>query len=329
MADTRTLEERLASSQAFRTLRAEREVVNSLGQLGWDARHSPFYKDMATGKPRELDAIGRRIWEGRDSIGPMTARVNLFVEVKSNRDFHVLCAGQAMQSRRFEGNEYWLGYCERTLANLASAAAEFGLKPSEARDFMHGVEKICFPKDTMRVAPFRIDAMPAKHSFTAFRETNTSLEKDLDNSVLWRAVSALRSAVSSARGEIIEGIIGDARVDMEVARRHKKSVVTHAGVIHARSAYIDFYVPIVAIESRLWSAESPEPVEIEWFRLVENNLLGGSENWTDVVNLAHLNTYLSAVTAYFKRTFADLGATETDLSLQTQHFNHTDDSGSP
>lgn len=315
MADPKSLEERLAASEAFRTLRAEREAVDAMGRHGWDARHSPFYKDRATGKFRELDAIGRRIWESIDPKVRITARVHLFVEVKSSREFHILCAGQALSSRRFQGNEYWLGYCEETLSKLGSAAAEFGLKPSEVKDFIHGVEKICFPKHTMRVTHFRIDAMPAVHSFTAFRETNTSLEKDLDNSVLWRAVSALRSAVSSAKGEMIEGIVGDSRVDMEAARRHKKSFISQAGTIDNRSSSIDFYVPIVVIESRLWSAESDTPVEIEWFRLVENNVLGGSENWTDVVNRAHLNTYISAVTEYFERTFANLGAAEMHLSL--------------
>ena len=317
MADPKSLEERLAASEAFRTLLAERYAVDALARQGWDARHSPFYKDKATGKPRELDAIGRRVWESTNPGARMTARVNLFIEVKSCRDFHILCAGKASPNRRFDGNEYWLGYCEETLARLGSAAAEFGLKPSEVKDFMHGVEKICFPKHTMRVAPFRIDAMPAIQSFTAFRETNTSVEKDLDSSVLWRAVSALRSAVSSAKGEMIEGIVGDSRVDMEVARRHKKPFVSRAGTIDARSASIDFYVPIVAIESRLWSADSHKPVEIEWFRLVENNLLGGSENWTDVVNMAHLNSYVSAVTTYFEHAFAELASADMDLSLGT------------
>ncbi len=313
MADSKTLEEKLAASEAFRTLRAEREVVDALTRHGWDARHSPFYRDGVTGKFRELDATARRIWHSVERKPPITARVHLFVEVKSAREFHILCASAAASSRRFQANEYWLGYCEDTLAQLAGAAAEFGLKPSQVKDFIHGVEKICFPKHTMRVAPFRIDAMPAVNSYSAFRETNIGAEKDLENSVLWRALTGVRSAITRSKSEMVEGIVGDARVDMEVARRNRKGPLAYTGVIESRASAIDLYVPIVVIESRLWSAERESPAELPWFRLVENTLYGGSENWADVVNNRHLDSYLAALSEYFGGTFSELGAAEMSL----------------
>lgn len=308
MTEHRPIEEKLASSEAFRTLRSELSAVEAMRTHGWAASHSPYYKDVVTGKLRELDAVGRRLWEKNRKPTKTLARVNLFVEVKSASDFHVLCAGAASDQQSFVSNEYWLGYCEETQRRVRQAVEEFGLSKTQSRDFLHQVEQLCFPRHTMRTSALRINPLPAAHCYSAFRETNGDKEKELDNSVMWRAVSALRSAVASAREDMIEGFVGDLKVDLEISRRHNEAPSTNLFTLEHRASTIDLYIPIVLIESRLWSAEGESPEEIPWFRLLENDFIGSSQRWTDVVNQKHFEEYLSALTKHITECYKKVRA---------------------
>lgn len=67
-------------------------------------------------------------------------------------------------------------------------------------------------------------------------------------------------------------------------------------------------MPVVVLQSRIWSAHSTEPEELKWFRLVQYSTFGGAEDWIDVVNQRHLEEYLEASSRYFERAFRKVRA---------------------
>jgi hypothetical protein len=315
MEGSQPFEVQLASSDAFRAFRAEHAVVEAAREHRWPVSHGPLYLDSLTNKLRELDVAGRRIWKKPRKSGEIYARVHLLVEVKSASGYHVLCAGAAPWHGRFGENEYWIGYCEQSQRAMASVAEEFGLTPEQTREFIHKAEKICFPRHTMLTSVLRICPMPVEHCYSAFREANLKAEKELDNSVLWRAVSALRSAIASERLASIEAVVSDLRIDMEVARRHKKPISTYTFGVESRGSAIDLYIPVVVIGSRLWSAAGASPEELKWFRLVEKTLSGDSTRWTDVVNERYFGDYLARLGDHLGRQFKRARAKERVPSL--------------
>lgn len=308
MAD---LTKMIASSDAYRSLVAERDVATHLRTLGWRSSQSPYYTDILTGKAREIDVIATRYWEKPRKSRDILARVNLFVEVKSARDFHILCAGEAASQCSFGSNEHWLGYSSKALVRIEERLLAFRLEHALVKRFMHRVEQIAFPRNTMRTASLRAKPVNAQYCFSAFRETNGKLEKDLDNSVLWRAASALRSSVRSAQNDIVEAMLEDINIDLEVACRRKIDPIEMAsGTIERHACTLNLYSPAIIVDSYLWSAQDDNPLEIEWFRFVQLGTYGELLWWVDVVNRRYLNNYFQALSKHFEEFFRTVRAKE-------------------
>lgn len=308
MAPPASVDEILKGSEAYKSLRVEQEVAACVAQLGWITTQSPYYLDVKTGKLRELDIVATGYWQKPNKTGDLLAKVNLFIEVKTNSDFHILCAGSIAKSPPFENNEYWIGYSQETLAKIEQQLGRFHMEHEEILNFLHKVEMIAFPQDAMRTSILRLKPPPIKHCFSAFRETNGKSDKDLDNSVLWRAASALRSAVASSKAERMEGLAGDLGTDLEVARRLRLPFQSAMGTIDIHVRTINLFLPIVVIQSRIWSTLGNDPEELKWVRLIQFGTFGDTQDWVDVVNYNHVEEYLRTQSEYFENSFKKVRA---------------------
>lgn len=295
---------KLINSSAYRSIRAEQDVVACLRSHKWLASQSPFYRDSTTGKTREIDAVGIRSWEKKRKNDSISAQTNLYIEVKSAKDSHLLLSGSTKAPDQFKSNEYWIGYDEETIEAVSRMLDKVGFDNEMTRKFLHGLEKTAFPRDTMRTSELRVAPYPDVQCFSAFRETNIGADKDLDNSVLWRAFTALRSAVDSKKKQLIEHLISDLSLDIEVAQRDNDDPID-AGffTIERRSSHIKFFHPIVVIDSMLWSVVDGQPIELPWFRFVQINSDGHVEWWCDVVNSSSFGKLSDSMTKYYERTF--------------------------
>jgi len=85
-----TIETKLQRSDALRSLTMEKEVVRRLRRLGWECVHSCYFKDLETTKLREIDVVAQRDWTKKLQGGSQVARVNLVIECKSVRGYHLL-----------------------------------------------------------------------------------------------------------------------------------------------------------------------------------------------------------------------------------------------
>lgn len=303
MTNSNSVSDLLLASEAFCSLRAEQEVVACLEKLGWRAVQSPYYMDGKTSKLRELDVVASKHWVVRRKAGDLHARIKILVEVKSNSDFHVLLAGNGGFFHSFGENEYWIGYCEDTQKSIADRLLKREIAREEILDFLTYVEEVAFPRHTMRTAVLRLSPPPVEHCYSAFRETNIKTEKDLDNSVVWRAASALRSAVLSAKQDGIDGMLQDLETAVEMCRRYQEPLSDAIEPIDRESRSIDMYLPVVVIQSRIWSAIGKTPAELKWARLIQHGIAGDSQTWFDVVNLDYWEEYLTMQSSYFEKEF--------------------------
>ena len=179
MANQPSLSEILKNSDACKSLRAEQGVAACLARLGWCTRQSPYYLDRKTEKVRELDIAASGYWRKPRKAGDIVARVDLFIEVKTNSDFHILCAGPTDSPVAFGSNEHWIGYSKETHKKVEEQLSRFQLEHEEVLNFLHHVEEMSFPKDTMRTSALRIVPPPIEHCFSAFRETNGKTDKEI------------------------------------------------------------------------------------------------------------------------------------------------------
>lgn len=308
MTEQTDIIEILKRSEAHRSLRAEHDVANCLKEMGWKVTQSPYYLDKKTKKLRELDVIASGLWIKPLKSGDLHAKVNIFIEVKTNTNFHILLSGTTSNSFSFNGNEHWIGYSDEAQKKIEEMLPRFDMENHNVLDFIHHVEKIAFPKHIMRTSKLRLKPPPEENCFSAFRETNGKTEKDLDNSVMWRASLALRSAIQSAQEELNEGLAKDLGADLEVARREKLPYTDAIETIKLHACTINLYLPVVVIQSRIWSSQSSNPKELKWARVVQLETYGNTKDWVDVVNFNHLEEYISTRTEYFDRSFKKLQA---------------------
>ncbi|QPR55038.1 hypothetical protein [Aeromonas allosaccharophila] len=89
MTESKPIDKKLAQSDAFHSIKAEHTALNILNTHGWKPIHSPYYKDMISGKLRELDLAGRQIWCKNIGKHELIARIHIYVEIKSAPAFHI------------------------------------------------------------------------------------------------------------------------------------------------------------------------------------------------------------------------------------------------
>src|SRR5687768_1482149 len=94
LADEKDINTRLIRSDSVKSLMAEQEVVEAFRKMHWwTVEHGSFYRDIVTGKVRELDVRARRNWSTGGPIDSVRdARLEVLVEVKSIRGFHLIFA---------------------------------------------------------------------------------------------------------------------------------------------------------------------------------------------------------------------------------------------
>lgn len=303
MTDTTDIVHILKNSEAYKSLRDEKTVASQLKKIGWKVVQSPYYLDDKTKKLREIDVIASKRWRKKTSGKDLTATVKIFVEVKSNSGFHILLSGMTNNSYSFGSNEHWMGYDNKSQDRIENMLSRFQMDNEDVLNFTHHIEKIAFPDYTMQTSELRLKPPQEKECFSAFRETNGKKEKDLDNSVLWRAALALQSSVTSSKEETNKSLVIDLKTDLEVARRDNEDFTSNTSTIESHACSIDFYLPIVVSQSRIWSSEAHEPRELKWARINQLDVYGDADNWFELVNILYLEEYLELRTKYFENEF--------------------------
>jgi hypothetical protein len=300
------LEEKLRSSDAYHSLVMEKEVAGVLAHLGWRTIHSCFFMDPETGKLREVDVVARQLWKKKSRRGDKLVRIHIIVECKSARDYHLLFSREEVEEVRKDMflrlHAEWIGWESQNRSRLIAALSELGVSSRDLLALSEGFSEWAYPNEVMSVDGLHLEPSDATLYSSAFRETNTKNEKDLDSSVLWRAGQSVLAAVQGFREEIIKFHLSWMAGAAKSALQAKESVVDKVKWVYSDHArMIDLYHPVVVIESPLWVIEELTLKRVESCRLVRRGQAGTADTWFDVVSRTNLEAYLSLVSQHYSR----------------------------
>ena len=295
------VEAKLLTSQAFLSLSSEQRVHATLIANGWRAQHGTFYRDPDSKKPRELDVTAVRRWEASRKAGNMTLSLDLLIEVKSARGFHLLFAPHRPKESAGYLLRYWIGYEGRTrrrlLRDLARRLDERQLAAVAAR-----LNSIAYPQHFAAPRSIMVNPPSLEWAATGFRETNIGSEKDLDNSVVWRAGQALRSAFRSYRDleyrRQMEWTLSELQDDPEARRDPVASVL---GNLHWQVRQVAQFHPIVVVDAELWVAQEAHVRKVPWCRFAQVDRAGHPQWWWDVVHSASVADYVQHITRAYDK----------------------------
>lgn len=298
------LHTKLLNSQSFNSLTSEQRILSLMKGLGWRGIHSCFYTDSKTEKLREVDVLCRRVWECRLKNRQELADLNLVIEAKSAKGYHLLFSALEGSSAYRQANELWMGLEGEPRQLIAQMLTDAGLTVEQSANVMKVFDKMAYPNRRPRCYRLSVDPPPAQVYVSAFRETNIGGEKELESSVLWKASLSLASAVGGLKQQTIDHMRVRLKEDFEISSLIKLdpiAQVTELLDIHA--GLVDLYHPIVVIDAPLWEVRDGELRSIRWCRFQQLETHGQSEWWFDVVHSDHFEKFAGELTRYYDKRY--------------------------
>lgn len=306
-----TLEAKLLAGTAARSLIAEHVVAGRLTKLGWYAAHSSYYVDRVSGKPRETDVVARQFWTRHTADGDRKGTLHLIIECKTLKAWNLLFL--PAKAPRFPDHrlEHWLGWeLELNADRVVDALLGTGLSADEVKGALAEIDAWSKALDREDRIPFLIEAPPAPHRATAFRETNIDSQKEEpSDSVLWRASQATFSAISSISESWFEKEIADVKFGLRLGDALGAVRIQQAAswLKDALRSSIHFH-PIVVIEAELRMLRGKRLKAVPWLRLELRSIDGSPDRWVDVVNADAFNAYADELTKEYAKTMRAAGA---------------------
>lgn len=304
---TADLQTQLAQSEAVSSFRTEDGVSQSLMEKRWRVTQGAIYLDSSEKKLREIDVLAHKLWRTK-AKEPRTVYVTLAVECKTMRGYHIVFNGDADSHLGFQsvGLAHWAGFThteeDRALRDLLR---ERGYNRQQVVQVLKRFDSAMFPGGVLaRMRGLMLQPPPSPQAFTAFRETNIGTVKEIDNSVLWRAVTCLDSCTSALRTHRRHSFLDDIHVDIDAHEKegeHKVQALLSTFKHYARFAWL--YHPVVVTDARLWRLEADGLTELRAARYVRSDGFQAVKKWFDVVQREHFPEYISALSGYYDKEF--------------------------
>lgn len=306
-----SFEEKLLGSASARSLLAEHAIAARLAKLHWHAEHSVYYIDRSTGKARETDVIARQFWARRTPAGELTTTIELVVESKTLKGWHLIFL--PAKAPRFGDHriEHWLGWeLDFHTQKAMDALTRAGLSPDELKGALTEIEKWSRSLARDDRSPIFVEPPASPQRARAFRETNTDKEKEEPaDSVLWRASQATFSAINSITESLFTKEIDDVKFGLLLgdalgADRTGQAV---AWLKDGLRRSVHFH-PVVVMEAELRMLRGKKLQTVPWLRLELRSIDGNADRWVDVVNASAFDAYAETVTQAYVEQMQAAGA---------------------
>lgn len=289
---------KILESPSLRSLVMESKVYNELIQLGWQTSHSPYFVDTASGKLRELDIKARKHYQN----DKFSCDIDVLIECKSLSGYNIVAGNEFSHPSGFD--MIWTGnYTDKEYNNLDELLIKFNITTEEINYIKEKLWAYCYPDNffrwyNYRPSPFLIP------NYNTYREMNFSNVKDNDNSVIWKAILSLQSAIAAHENLLLENIRYSITeiVHQSTSRINKIEQIVEEIIL--RSDIIYFTHPVIVVESNLWAlTEKTDLVKLKYFRLNIQKMFEDGL-WVDIVQADHFKEYfknLNKYNTFFKR----------------------------
>jgi len=303
------LEEKIIKSASWNSLLAERQVSDILSKHKWHSVHSSYYTDPDTKKLREIDVIARQTWIRKSKNISNYAQLALVIECKSAAGYHVITS-TIDEPKWATPHKVWIGTENEFELPVTKALVTAGLCDDEITKVLNIFKKKAYPNHAMKGRSLVIAPLPAPFHTCGYRETNFGSEKELDNSVVWKAHLTLSSTLRSMRDGNIDIALADLPLFVEGARRHKLDVVQEAADhLFIGLSFIYINHPVIVIDAPIWAINSDKPQRIDWCRFHRQSAYGHSDWWFDLVNSEAFPSYANDITCHYAKAFRQARAT--------------------
>lgn len=292
MQDINDIKNKLLKSSSLKSLIIESKVYNQLDKLSWQTEQSPFFIDSSSKKMRELDVKARKHFT-KDSY---SCDVDILVECKSLRNYHIIANSPTQDNGHFDF--IWPGnYIYNKVNKLDKLLFKYNFNTEESIYIKEKLEEYCIPNSTYRwldykLSPFKIP------TFNTYRETNINTTKDIDNSVIWKCVLSLQSAILAHEELLLTNIEDSILESIHQDTSKLKKIEKIIESLKDRSNHLYFIHPVIVVESKLWEfTKKGELKELKYFRFNIQKFFEGSL-WVDIVNFEHIEEYLKKSKIY-------------------------------
>jgi hypothetical protein len=304
------IKSRLERCDAVASLRAEQEVVAAFQALpDWWVEHGYFFRDPSTDKLRELDVMARRSYRRNPkNLSAPTATIRMLVEVKSLTDYHVVFAPRPSGSKESRVWGYWVGDETQSIAGVSipDHLIKRGIAPADAFAFAKRFRDIAYPDGESLIGDLVVDSPDVPFVATAFRETNIGGTKELDSSVVWKAIQSLNAAVDGLIASSREGLISDVDLTIDLAREENTdlSAALEREFALLASQFRMFH-PVLVLDARLWIIEQGDELrEVDSARFAIEEPSQFPHRWVDVVHRKHFESWLARMSSFFSEAFS-------------------------
>ena len=306
------MKKRLLRSEAVASLASELQIANRFKEFGWSTAHGSFFVDPVTDKLRETDVLAKRSWQRGSYAERQMAHLDLVVEFKSIRGYHLVFAPSSFFPEYAPIEREWVGYAsERSThqTHLLNALGRTNLEKNTVTSMLRRFFDLMYPEGMMIVGDLVVDPPPAPFAASAYRETNIGGQKDLSASVLWKAVQTLSAFLEQARADYVTDSFDSVWLPVDYARSQKLDVVdTLLDDLAEIGRKVRLFHLIVVVDSPLWALDGSSLREFPWCRFHRLNQDGLMSTWYDVVHSEVLDEYLHLVTTHYDQKMKEAGA---------------------
>lgn len=219
------LQKKLLASPTVITSKMETQTCHSCSSLNWQTMQGVYYQDLNHFKYRELDVCATQNWvyaSNDNTKESISMSINILAEVKTMAGYHLIFDSlNACPFTMFQSNYCdWVGYSvyDQKL-KIFNILENQGINQKDFHTIIDLIHDAGYPNDMMRLWPLLIEPSEAKCFSGSFRETNIGSEKELENSVLWKACQSLWSSIESFKDYRFQTYLSDLEGDALLARQ--------------------------------------------------------------------------------------------------------------
>lgn len=310
-----SLRNQLRKSGAVDSLLTEKRVADQLRLRGWSTVHGFYYQDGETAKHREVDVAATlsRSFEKGELF--QEVRLDLVIECKSGVDSNIITTpysipGVIPSAVDLTPTISTIGrVVDRIKADLRGEISGRFVVPDAIEAYNRLLRRYSdfLAHDESGPLSVWISPPPVPYITTAYRETSGVKEKEIDNSVLWRAFQSVYSAIEALQHEYLSYVSGYIAQAFDDALSKKRDLWNALSLALACAIGMQTtYHPVIVTRAKLWALEEEDLVEIPLFRFLQVNSLGLPFRWVDVVRADTFPQYSARVTHHYQERLAAL-----------------------